>query len=635
MTGLVGKSFFKDLILFVAVFIVFNLLETKDVWAASQIIAEVKEKAANVIEHYKPIVYILGGFGLVCVAWGAIFGKMNWKWFANLAIGLFLVAWMGKLIDYFTRDPGVGSAQKAFKTTTMSSRGGEFGDTLTKKASPSSGGFANTYIKGMDDIAQTYFATAEIDGNYYGDSRSTLVSGEAFMVKGPNGGLVDIKKYLAAGSTWEKAAANAKDDEKNIYAARAGSTWEKAAKNAKDDEKGLYAALAGSKLVSGSIKTKIVDASGQTVDGEYLAQGDVSSDWSEVHSEEWGDLAYTASNLQNGSFTVTGAEGEQSYLAGGNAITNFSYGFAEGIGEFGDRGSEELSYYSADNMYTGAGGGYMGNSNYVQFEIADMTEGDAMFDVETQKMGTDIDDFSGLNTESRKGKTLQDRYAATLNRGSALATGGTYMVDIIDDDFNKVGEVNYKDIADSGGNLKDGSIDDMTFGDVVSNMVDGEITYTDKSGEHTDSADGNVHTTLAGANENYDYRGDTGGDWEEAGAAYAASKLKDGTFTYTDASGEHTESSDGDVKTTMASSNTELDYQGDVKTNMNSSDGYKNVNTNMNSAAGYQNVNTNMNSAAGYKDVKTNMNSPAGYRDVKTNLNSPAGYKDEETHWGR
>lgn len=605
MTGLVGKSFFKDLILFVAVFIVFNLLETKDVWAASQIIAEVKEKAANVIEHYKPIVYILGGFGLVCVAWGAIFGKMNWKWFANLAIGLFLVAWMGKLIDYFTRDPGVGSTQKAFKTTRMSSRGGEFGDTLTKKASPSSGGFANTYIKGMDDIAQTYFATAEIDGNYYGDSRSTLVSGNAFMVKGPNGNLVDIKEYLAAGSTWEKAAANAKGDEKNIYAARAGSTWEKAAKNAEGDEKGLYAALAGSKLVSGSIKTKIVDASGQTVDGEYLAQGDVSSDWSEVHSEEWGDLAYTASNLQNGSFTVTGAEGEQSYLAGGNAITKFSYGFAEGIGEFGDRGSEELSYYSADNMYTGAGGGYMGNSNYVQFEIADMTEGDAMFDVETQKMGTDIDDFSGLNTESRKGRTLQDRYAATLNRSS--------------------------DFGNSGNTGSDWSATDVAY--TASNLVSGELTYTDASGEHTDSADGNVHTTLTEGNDDYGYQGDishtnlaTGND--EYGYQ--------GDVSHTNLGAANSDLGyDGDVKTTMASSNTELDYQGDVKTNMNSSDGYKNVNTNMNSAAGYQNVNTNMNSAAGYKDVKTNMNSPAGYRDVKTNLNSPAGYKDEETHWGR
>lgn len=564
MTGLVGKSFFKDLGLFITVFIIFNLLETKDVWAASQIIAEVKEKAANVIEHYKPIVYILGGFGLVCVAWGAIFGKMNWKWFANLAIGLFLVAWMGKLIDYFTRDPGVGSAQKAFKTTAMSSRGGEFGDTLTKKASPSAGGFANTYIKGMDDIAQTHFAEAKIDGNYYGDSGSALVSGDAFMVKGPDGKLVDIKKYLAAGSTWEKAAANAKGDEKNIYAARAGS-----------------------KLVSGSIKTKIVDASGKTVDGEYLAQGDVSSDWSEVHSEEWGDLAYTASNLQNGSFTVTGADGEHSYLAGGNAITNFSYGSAEGIG-FGDRGSEELSYYSADNMYTGAGGGYMGDSNYVQFEIADMTEGDAMFDVETQKMGTDIDDFSGLNTESQKGETLHDNYTGTLNRSS--------------------------DFGNSGNKGSDWSATDIAY--TASNLVDGELTYTDASGEHTDSADGNVHTTLTEGNDDYGYQGDI-----------SHTNLATGNDEY---------GYQGDIShTNLASSNTELDYQGDVKTNMNSNDGYQNVNTNMNSAAGYQNVNTNMNSAAGYKDVKTNMNSPAGYRDVKTNLNSPAGYKDEETHWGR
>ncbi len=499
-----------------------------------------------------------------------------------------MVAWMGKLIDYFTRDPGVSSAQKSFKTTAMSSRGGEFGDTLTKKDSPSTGGFANTYIKGMDDIAQTHFATADIDGNYYGDSRSTLVSGDAFMVKGPDGNLVDIKKYLATGSTWEKAAANAKDDEKNIYAARAGSTWEKAAKNAKDDEKGLYAALAGSKLVSGSIKTETVDASGQTVDGEYLAQGDA------------------ASNLQNGSFTVTGADGEHSYLAGGNAMTNFSYGFAEGIGEFGDRGSEELSYYSADNMYTGAGGGYMGDSDYVQFEIADMTEGDAMFDVETRKIGTDIDDFSGLNTESRKGETLEDSYTGTLNRGSNL-------------------------VGNSGNKGSDWSATDVAY--TASNLVDGELTYTDASGEHTDSAEGNVYTTLTEGNEEYGYQGDishtnlaTGN--EEYGYQ--------GDVSHTNLGAANSDLGyDGDVKTNMASSNTDLGYQGDVKTNMNSNDGYQNVNTNMNSAAGYKNVNTNMNSAAGYKDVKTNMNSPAGYRDVKTNLNSPAGYKDEETHWGR
>ena len=51
-------------------------------------------------------------FGLVVLAFWAIFGKLNWKWFAALCTGLAIVAIAGLIIDYVTTDsdsttPGV------------------------------------------------------------------------------------------------------------------------------------------------------------------------------------------------------------------------------------------------------------------------------------------------------------------------------------------------------------------------------------------------------------------------------------------------------------------------------------------------------------------------------------------------
>lgn len=49
----------------------------------------------------KPLVYTFAGFGLIAFAWMAVFNKLSWKWFGNIAIGLFLVANMGRFIEYF------------------------------------------------------------------------------------------------------------------------------------------------------------------------------------------------------------------------------------------------------------------------------------------------------------------------------------------------------------------------------------------------------------------------------------------------------------------------------------------------------------------------------------------------------
>ena len=48
------------------------------------------------------VVMILGGFGLVGLSVGAVFGKVNWKWAAYLAFGLFICAMTFGVLRYFT-----------------------------------------------------------------------------------------------------------------------------------------------------------------------------------------------------------------------------------------------------------------------------------------------------------------------------------------------------------------------------------------------------------------------------------------------------------------------------------------------------------------------------------------------------
>ncbi len=61
-----------------------------------------KTKALNVFTAVKTIIFVVGGFGLVGIAFAAIFGKVNWKWFAGLAVGLALLAAAGSIVNYAT-----------------------------------------------------------------------------------------------------------------------------------------------------------------------------------------------------------------------------------------------------------------------------------------------------------------------------------------------------------------------------------------------------------------------------------------------------------------------------------------------------------------------------------------------------
>ena len=75
-------------------------------WASgeSDFINAATSKAANIFKDVKTLIFIVGAFGLIVLAVGAIFGKMAWKTFAYLAIGLMIVAGAGMIIEWITDD---------------------------------------------------------------------------------------------------------------------------------------------------------------------------------------------------------------------------------------------------------------------------------------------------------------------------------------------------------------------------------------------------------------------------------------------------------------------------------------------------------------------------------------------------
>ena len=61
-------------------------------------------KVTEAFQKSRRMIFIIGGFGLIVLAFWAIFGKINWKWFAALCVGLGIVAIAGMIIDYVTVD---------------------------------------------------------------------------------------------------------------------------------------------------------------------------------------------------------------------------------------------------------------------------------------------------------------------------------------------------------------------------------------------------------------------------------------------------------------------------------------------------------------------------------------------------
>ena len=65
-------------------------------------------KGSQTFKAVKSVIFLVGGFGLVALAFFAVFGKLKWTWFASLAVGLAILAAAGAIIDYATTNSGSG-----------------------------------------------------------------------------------------------------------------------------------------------------------------------------------------------------------------------------------------------------------------------------------------------------------------------------------------------------------------------------------------------------------------------------------------------------------------------------------------------------------------------------------------------
>lgn len=78
--------------------------------SAATIMGTATSKAVTIFNHVKMIIFVVGGFGLVGIAFQAIFGKVKWTWFAGLAVGLAILAAASSIVNYATgKDMDVGS----------------------------------------------------------------------------------------------------------------------------------------------------------------------------------------------------------------------------------------------------------------------------------------------------------------------------------------------------------------------------------------------------------------------------------------------------------------------------------------------------------------------------------------------
>ncbi len=84
--------------------------------SGSTIMQTAQNKTVSVFSSVKTIIFIIGGFGLVGLAWAAIFGKVNWKWLSALAVGLAILAAASSIVEYAT---GSTEATTAGLTTTF------------------------------------------------------------------------------------------------------------------------------------------------------------------------------------------------------------------------------------------------------------------------------------------------------------------------------------------------------------------------------------------------------------------------------------------------------------------------------------------------------------------------------------
>ncbi len=197
---------------------------------SSNVFSHIAARAMRFLVGIKPIIYLLAGFGLIGFAFMAIFNKISWKWFSQIAIGLFLVANMGRFIEYFVYQRTDASAVQPLS----------YGDYLHK-------GFADTdyeWVKESTLYSPTYNAESPdaIPGKENENSKAT----RGFCQKADSsvsgwGGFTSCVKDII--STGKKAVDTVKTAQNTINNVKSGIEATKAAvRNVGDAVKGITSA---------------------------------------------------------------------------------------------------------------------------------------------------------------------------------------------------------------------------------------------------------------------------------------------------------------------------------------------------------------------------------------------------------
>ena len=91
-------KFLKNNMSLVFLTVLFSVVMMSD--ASASVFSAAGGKLVNLFRNAKMIIFIVGGFGLIALAFQAIFGKVKWAWFAALAFGLAVVAAASSIITY-------------------------------------------------------------------------------------------------------------------------------------------------------------------------------------------------------------------------------------------------------------------------------------------------------------------------------------------------------------------------------------------------------------------------------------------------------------------------------------------------------------------------------------------------------
>lgn len=118
----------KKMFILCSLALVFTVILADASFAANDSLMSIAaSKAIVMFRHVKAIIFIVGGFGLVGIAFQAIFGKVKWSWFAGLAVGLAILAAAGAIVNYATGDQmgaKAGSSEDAEDTFGSSDNAG-------------------------------------------------------------------------------------------------------------------------------------------------------------------------------------------------------------------------------------------------------------------------------------------------------------------------------------------------------------------------------------------------------------------------------------------------------------------------------------------------------------------------------